>query len=364
MTIAVIAEKPSVAVDLARILKAKKRGDGFIWGNGWVVTWAIGHLVALAQPHEIDSRWKRWRPESLPMLPSDWPLVVVEKTRSQYEQIEKILRSPKVWKVICATDAGREGELIFRYIYESVGCTKPVERLWISSLTPTAIRRGFDSLRPGTELDSLADAAKGRSRADWLLGMNLSRACTLAYQRRSGEGVLSVGRVQTPTLAMVVERELEIRAFVPETYHEVVADFRALKTQGTPSDPTESYSGTWFRGDRPTAREAKRLPEDPAEALAIVARVEAAIVAGISAEIESVRSEKKRIPAPKLLRFNGASAPRQSALVVERAQNAASGPNPLRAKEAPELPSNGQSISHPGRGSLAAENRRRHPWSL
>ena len=328
MTIAVVAEKPSVARDLARVLKAKKRGDGFIWGNGWVVTWAIGHLVGLAQPHEIRPGWKRWRAEALPMLPDQWPLVVVERTRDQYRQIEKILRSPKVWKVICATDAGREGELIFRYIYESIGCDKPVERLWISSLTPAAIQRGFDHLRPAEELNPLADAAKGRSRADWLLGMNLSRACTLAFRRRSEEGVLSVGRVQTPTLALVVQRELEIRAFVPETYFEVVAEFRvepkdASKnapkaadgpTPQTDAPPTDDrgtdyrgtdyrgtdYRGTWFQGDQPTAKNAKRLPADRVEADAVVERIHSAREQGLAAEVESVRSEKKRIPAPKL----------------------------------------------------------------
>ncbi len=313
MTIAVVAEKPSVARDLARVLKAQKRGDGFIWGNGWVVTWAIGHLVGLAQPHEIDPRWKRWRAEALPMLPDQWPLVVVEKTRDQYRQIEKILRSPKVWKVICATDAGREGELIFRYIYESIGCDKPVERLWISSLTPTAIQRGFDRLRPAEELNPLADAAKGRSRADWLLGMNLSRACTLAFRRRSEDGVLSVGRVQTPTLALVVERELEIRAFVPETYFEVVASFRVEPKDATKSppeavsdpksvagDPRNDYQGTWFQGDQPTAKNAKRLPADRVQADAVVQRVQSAKENGVAAEVEGVRSEKKSIPAPKL----------------------------------------------------------------
>ena len=308
MTIAVVAEKPSVARDLAKVLKAHKRGDGFLWGNGWVVTWAVGHLVGLAQPHEINPQWQRWRAEALPMLPTQWPLVVVEKTRDQYQQIEKILRSPKVWKVICATDAGREGELIFRYIYESIGCEKPVERLWISSLTPTAIRRGFDRLRPAVELDPLADAAKGRSRADWLLGMNLSRACTLAFRRRSEEGVLSVGRVQTPTLALVVERELEIRAFVPETYFEVVADFRVAQTADT-SAPKEtsnesyqgtSYQGTWFKGKSPTAKHAKRLPADRRQAEAVVDRVKSAIQKQTFGEVETVRSEKKQIPAPRL----------------------------------------------------------------
>src|SRR6185295_251941 len=212
-TIAVVAEKPAVGRDLARVLGAHQRGDGFLSGNGYVVTWAIGHLVALAQPHEIRPEWKRWRRDELPMLPKDWPLVVYEETRGQFETVARILNAPGVEHVICATDAGREGELIFRYIYEAAGCAKPLSRLWISSLTPDAIRQGFARLRDGRELEPLAAAARGRSRADWLVGMNLSRACTLAWDED-----LSVGRVQTPTLAMVVERELEIRRFIVEDY--------------------------------------------------------------------------------------------------------------------------------------------------
>ncbi len=189
-------------------------------GNGHVVTWAIGHLVSLPQPHEIDPAWRRWARESLPMLPRNWPLVVYEKTRDQFEVVRKILQSRRVSRVICATDAGREGELIFRYIYEAADCEKPVDRLWISSLTPDAIQRGLESLRPGREYDSLAQAAVGRSRADWLVGMNLSRAYSLTYQED-----LSVGRVQTPTLAMIVERDLAIRRFVPEDYIEIEGTF-------------------------------------------------------------------------------------------------------------------------------------------
>jgi DNA topoisomerase-3 len=193
-TIAVLAEKPSVARDIARELGATKRGDGFLHGNGYVVTWAVGHLVSLAQPHEINPDWKQWRFDTLPMLPTSWPLVVYEKTKPQFEVVRKILNSPRVVKVVCATDAGREGELIFRYIYEAAACSKPFSRLWISSMTAEAIRKGFDNLQPGVNYDGLADAAHGRSRADWLVGMNLSRAYSLLYNEN-----LSVGRVQTPT---------------------------------------------------------------------------------------------------------------------------------------------------------------------
>src|ERR1700693_4221326 len=186
--IAVLAEKPSVARDIARVLGATSQGDGYLHGNGYVITWAIGHLAALAQPHEINPEWRHWRRDLLPMLPNQWPLVIYEKTKEQFEVVRKILNSPRVSRVVCATDAGREGELIFRYIYEAAGRAKPVSRLWISSLTPDAIRKGFDHLRPGADYDPLADAARGRSRADWLVGVNLSGGLTLAGGGERGGG--------------------------------------------------------------------------------------------------------------------------------------------------------------------------------
>src|SRR6266404_917574 len=248
--IAVLAEKPSVARDIARVLGATKQGDGYLHGNGYVVTWAIGHLAALAQPHEINPEWRQWRRDLLPILPKHWPLIVYEKTKDQFEIVRRILSSPKVSRVVCATDAGREGELIFRYIYEAAECGKPVSRLWISSLTPDAIRRGFETLRPSSHYDALANAARGRSRADWLVGMNLSRAYSLAYSEE-----LSVGRVQTPTLAIVVERELAIRSFVAEDYLEILAQFRP--TSGTKES---TYQGTWFR-ERQEAGADKESPQ-------------------------------------------------------------------------------------------------------
>jgi DNA topoisomerase-3 len=287
-TTAVLAEKPSVARDIARVLGAAKRADGYYHGNGYVVTWAIGHLVGLAQPHEIRGDWRQWRRETLPMLPEKWPLVVSDKTRQQFEVVRRILTSPRVSNVVCATDAGREGELIFRYIYEAADCEKPVERLWISSLTSEAIRSGFSALRPGRDFDPLADAACGRSRADWLVGMNLSRAYSLAFKED-----LSVGRVQTPTLAMLVEREIALRAFVPENYIEVVADFE-------PSGGEQrSYSGTWFRSNadgkpaEDTLQNSMRLSSDGEEAKRIVARVKTG-----QGRIESIKAEIQRVPPP------------------------------------------------------------------
>ena len=284
--IAVVAEKPSVARDIARVLGASTQGDGYLHGNGYVVTWAIGHLAALAQPHEINPEWRQWRRSLLPMLPAEWPLVVYERTQDQFEVVRKILNSPRVSQVVCATDAGREGELIFRYIYEAAQCSKPFSRLWISSLTPDAIRKGFEVLRPGREYDPLADAARGRSRADWLVGMNLSRAYALAY----GEKDLSVGRVQTPTLAMVVERELAIRKFVAEDYTEVLATFHP---SGAPKDST--YQGTWFKESKESLQQAMRLPPDGEEANRIAARARTG-----QAAIESVEAQTQRMPPPAL----------------------------------------------------------------
>ena len=290
MTIAVVAEKPSVARDLAKVLGARQRGEGYLHGNGYVVTWAIGHLIRLAEPHEIHPEWKRWRRELLPMLPECWPLMVSDQTREQFEVVRRILTDDAIERIVCATDAGREGELIFRYLYEAADCRKPFSRLWISSLTPDAIRQGFAQLRDGHDFDPLAAAAQGRSQADWLVGMNLSRAYTLACGA-PGDDVLSVGRVQTPTLALVAEREQAIRAFVPENYREVVATFAAdeAKTAGT------SYQGVWFRGDRPTDSKARRLPADGAEADRIVARARRG-----TAAIESHAAETRRAPPPLL----------------------------------------------------------------
>jgi len=296
VSVAVVAEKPSVARDIARVLGAEQRGEGLLRGDGWVVTWAIGHLVALAEPHEIRPEWRAWRQTSLPMIPERWPLVAYEKTRAQFEVVKRVLLDPAVERVICATDAGREGELIFRYIYEAAGATKPVERLWISSLTPDAIRAGLERLRPQRAVDGLADAARGRSRADWLVGMNLSRAYTLSRRSASRGELLSVGRVQTPTLAILVERELAIRRFVPEDYCEVSADFRA---PGAAAE-VPTLHGVWFRptprgADAEALERARRLPGDGEEAERIATRVKTG-----RARIESVEAQTRRLAPPPL----------------------------------------------------------------
>ena len=216
----VLAEKPSVARDLARVLGANKKGEGCLMGSGYIVTWALGHLVTLKEPDELDPKYKRWQRETLPILPGRLETKVIPKTRAQFSLIRNWMRSPDVSDVICATDSGREGELIFRYIYERAGCKKPVRRLWISSMTDEAIRKGLDALRPAEDYDALYRSARCRADADWLIGMNATRAYTLRY------GVLlSIGRVQTPTLAMLVRRRQEIDRFKPEQYYTVRADF-------------------------------------------------------------------------------------------------------------------------------------------
>ena len=283
VTIAVLAEKPSVARDIAAVLGASSRREGAFEGGGYVVTWAIGHLVGIAQPHEIDAAWKRWSFSTLPMLPREFPLVVMDETRDQFRAVKKILLDRAIDRIVCATDAGREGELIFRHIYEASGCKKPVSRLWISSLTPDAIRDGFRKLEPGTAYDKLADAARGRSRADWLVGMNLSRAYSLALDEP-----LSVGRVQTPTLAMLVEREAAIRSFVPEDYLEVVATFGPHPSEPRPDiHPNDDrYEGTWTRP----------RPKRPARSARAVSPTEKGSSDPASTERDAAEAELRRLP--------------------------------------------------------------------
>ena len=227
--IVVVAEKPSVGRDIAQVLKCRERGEGCLAGEKYVVSWAIGHLVALCDPDELDEKYKKWRTDDLPILPASIPLKVLPKTKGQFRILKKLLCDKETDRIICATDAGREGELIFRFIYQESGCKKPVDRLWISSMTDEAITEGFASLKPGTAYDALYQSASCRAQADWLVGMNASRAFTLRHNT-----LLSIGRVQTPTLAILVKRHLEIAGFQPEEYYTVTADFG-------------DYQGMWFK---------------------------------------------------------------------------------------------------------------------
>lgn len=210
----VITEKPSVAKQVSDVLGVTERKDGYIEGNGYIVSWCIGHLVELAQPGAYKEEWKKWDYESLPIIPKQWKYDVKESARKQYNILCSLLNRGDVETVICATDAGREGELIFRLVYGLAGCRKPVKRLWISSLEESAIKEGFDNLKPGSSYDSLYHSALCRQEADWLVGINATRLFTVLY----GGRLLRAGRVQTPTLAMVTGREDEIKNFKKEKY--------------------------------------------------------------------------------------------------------------------------------------------------
>ena len=222
--IVVVAEKPSVGRDIARVLGCRDRGDGCMIGDPYIVTWAVGHLVTLVEPDELDEKYKKWSFETLPILPENIPLKVIPNTKTQFTKVKKLINAKETDSLICATDAGREGELIFRYIYEKADCKKPFQRLWISSMTDEAIREGFQAIRPGKDYDGLYESARCRSKADWLVGMNASRAFTLKY-----DALLSIGRVQTPTLAILVKRRKEIENFKPEGFCTLTADFGDYK---------------------------------------------------------------------------------------------------------------------------------------
>jgi DNA topoisomerase-3 len=254
----VIAEKPSVGRDLTRALPgAFQKHEGYLESDTHVVTWAVGHLVQLAEPDEYDAKYKKWRMADLPIVPDRFKLVVRdERSRKQMTVITRMLKRDDVSEVINACDAGREGELIFAWTYEKAGAKKPVRRLWLSSMTAKAIKDAFDALRPASEFDKLEQAARSRSEADWIVGMNATRAATIRL-RSSFDGAVSLGRVQTPTLAIIARREEEIRAFVPEPYWLVDATFETVE------DPRR-YTGRFHAGAQPrlnTAEEAAAIVE-------------------------------------------------------------------------------------------------------
>lgn len=270
--ILVIAEKPSVARDIARVLQCKQKGEGFLYGEKYIVCWAIGHLVTLADPEEYDDKYKKWKKETLPILPEQMKLKVIQKTAPQLRILKKLMNSKEVDSLICATDSGREGELIFRYIYEIVKCKKPFQRLWISSMTDIAIKEGFSKLKNSKEYDNLYISAKCRAEADWLVGMNATRAYTLQYN-----ALLSIGRVQTPTLAIMVQRQKEINAFIPEDYYEVEVSY-------------ENFKGIWF-DKKETETKIKKLEQ----AEEIIKKVK-----GKKGIISNIEEEQKKLPPPLL----------------------------------------------------------------
>ena len=273
----VIAEKPSVARDLADALPGSfENNDTYLESEDTVITFAVGHLVELTDPEDYDERFKKWRMADLPIVPEEFRLRARDKkAEKQLKVIHKLLKRDDVDRIVNACDAGREGELIFAYIYETSGVDKPVERLWINSMTKTAIKDGFEKLRPGEQLRQLEAAARSRSEADWLVGMNATRAATIRGRAWVG-GVVSLGRVQTPTLALMVKREREIQAFVPEPYWLVHAQF----------DPR--YEGLWFEGEETRLKDGKR------------ADVIAAKVSGAEGTVESVERKEQSERAPLL----------------------------------------------------------------
>ena len=219
----VIAEKPSVARDIARVLGCSKKNNSYIEGKDYVVTWALGHLVTLADPEEYGEQYKTWRMDTLPMLPDRWKLVVIKQTSRQYHAVKEQIFRKDISDIIIATDAGREGELVARWILEKAGNRKPLKRLWISSVTDKAIREGFSHLRPGKDYEDLYHAAVARAEADWEVGINATRALTCKYNAQ-----LSCGRVQTPTLAMIAAREEEIKKFIPKPYYGLKAVVKGI----------------------------------------------------------------------------------------------------------------------------------------
>ena len=223
----VIAEKPSVAHSLAAVIGATARKDGYLEGNGWRVSWCVGHLAGLADADSYDPKYAKWRYDDLPILPVDWQMTVGKDKKKQFDVLKKLMNAPDVTEVVNACDAGREGELIFRSVYELAGCQKPMKRLWISSMEDSAIREGFANLRPGAEYDGLRDAALCRAKADWLVGINATRLFSVLYHR-----TLNIGRVMSPTLALIVQREAEIDGFKPVPFYTVTLELPGFTVAG------------------------------------------------------------------------------------------------------------------------------------
>jgi len=280
----IIAEKPSMGRAVAEALGLPGRGRSLIEGNGLVVTWCVGHLVEALNPEGYDPAWKAWRWDRLPIFPEPFRYAAIPQTREQFDVVARLLNREDITEVVNATDAGREGELIFDLVYRLAGCAKPVKRFWTSSLTPEAIREAYAAMKPGEAYTGLREAARSRQEADWLVGINATRAQTLRMRRAGAEdGVWSVGRVQTPTLALLVRRELEIRDFKPQPFWTLRARF---------AHPNGSYEGRWFKEVEGQTQERFATEE---EARGLATRLE-----GKPGKIRSAtgRTEKKK---PELL---------------------------------------------------------------
>ena len=268
----VLAEKPSVGRELARVLGCKQKGDGCLIGDQYIVTWALGHLVTLADPEAYGDQYKTWSLETLPMLPEKMQLVVIPQTAKQYGAVKKQLHNPAVSSLVIATDAGREGELVARWILAKAGFHKPVKRLWISSQTDKAIRDGFAHLRQGSDYQNLYLSAQARAEADWLVGLNVTRALTCKFNAQ-----LSAGRVQTPTLMLLVQREQEIKNFTPKPYETLHVDLGRL-------------TATWR--DKKTG---SSMLFEPGRAKELAAKVQ-----GKPFRLTSLKTQEKRTPPPLL----------------------------------------------------------------
>ncbi len=281
----IITEKPSVARDLARAIGVRGGGQGCIEGTDKVVAWCLGHLVELEEPDAYDPSWKAWRLASLPMLPDPFKLRPVKSSASQWKVVRSLLRDRRFTEVVNACDAGREGELIFRLCYELAGSRLPVRRLWISSLTEAAIREGFARLEPSSKYDALGDAARSRSEADWLVGLNATRAVTVRARSAGSDALFSVGRVQTPTLAMLVARDQAIRAFVPKDYWEVTGEFA--------NGGGAKFVARW-------SAEGQRRLAKAELAQALIERSAAKVDAPEGPRVESVETKRQRVAPPML----------------------------------------------------------------
>lgn len=284
MSILILAEKPSVARSISQVLGKPVKHEGYLTVESYVVTWAVGHLISLAPPEQYKSEWKTWSMDHLPINPGKVKLVINKATSKQYQIVKELMLHPDIKEIIFATDAGPEGELIARWIYEKTGSRKPCKRLWISSLTSEAISYGMSNLRPCEDFDLLYHSAASRAIADWIIGMNATRAFTLAMRSMYPNATTyTLGRVQTPTLAKLVARELEIRDFVAEKYYEVIASFKTSEGK--------SYKGKWYD---PIAKTG-RITEE------VIAKEIASKVAGKVTDKVDDLYEEIRVPPPYLL---------------------------------------------------------------
>jgi DNA topoisomerase-3 len=295
----VITEKPSVARDIARALGVKSSGDGYIYSSDVVITWCVGHLAELVDPAAYRPEWKRWSFDTLPMLPEKFQLRPRKGVVDRFKVVKRLLKDKRFTTVVNACDAGREGELIFRNVYDLAGCQLPIQRLWIASMTETAIRKGWENVSDGTSFEALGAAARCRSEADWLVGLNATRAMTVMGRKGGDSELLSVGRVQTPTLAMMVRRDLEIANFVPEKFFRVGAQFSLEGGE-------ERWSAYWFdpsAKDKPE-KGAKGAEKQTPKAERIekkeIAEAIAAAALGSPGSIVKATSKKKNEKAPLL----------------------------------------------------------------